>query len=87
MSRVDDRTAELWRAFMPRRNEIHGRADEHFVSMQVFPRGRRSLRIPRPASRNGLSSRCADPKAREEIWIPVKRKAAREPEVGRGDRA
>lgn len=56
MSRIDDKTAELWRAFMPRRSEIRNRADENFISMQVFPAGPAQL---------------ADPTARFVKWAVV----------------
>lgn len=32
----ENRTAELWRSFMPRRHEIKYRSGNHFISMQVY---------------------------------------------------
>lgn len=46
MSRINDKTAELWRAFMGRRHEVANRADENYISMQVFPGGARQLSDP-----------------------------------------
>ena len=46
MSRIEDRTAELWGAFMPRRNEVTGRLTEDYISMQVFPNGPEQLSDP-----------------------------------------
>jgi len=39
MSRSEDRTGELWAAFMPRRSEVEHRSTEEFISMQVYPSG------------------------------------------------
>lgn len=36
MSLLDNKTAELWRSFMPRRNEVQNRVGSHFLSMQVY---------------------------------------------------
>lgn len=36
MRLAQNRTAELWRAFMPRRGEVKNRANPHFISMQVY---------------------------------------------------
>lgn len=46
MSRVNDKTAQLWRGFMQRRHEIAGRSDKNFISMQVFPAGPSQLSDP-----------------------------------------
>jgi AraC family transcriptional regulator len=46
MSRIDDRTAELWGAFMPRRNDLTNRVSQSYISMQVFPDGSRQLSDP-----------------------------------------
>jgi AraC family transcriptional regulator len=35
MSLEENRTAELWRSFMPRRGEVSNRVDSSFISMQV----------------------------------------------------
>lgn len=56
MSRADDRTAELWRAFMPRRSEVTNRSTRDYISLQVFPDGPRQL---------------ADPAARFVKWAVV----------------
>ena len=37
MSPTDDRTAELWGAFMPFRKTVPHRLGTHFMSMQVYP--------------------------------------------------
>ncbi|WP_345239274.1 GyrI-like domain-containing protein [Pontibacillus salipaludis] len=37
MSFQNDRTAELWRSFMPERHQIHYRIDPCFYSLQVYP--------------------------------------------------
>jgi AraC family transcriptional regulator len=39
MSRIENKTAELWGSFMRRRNEVANRATDEFVSMQVYPKG------------------------------------------------
>jgi AraC family transcriptional regulator len=36
MSHADNRTAELWRSFMPQRNSIANRVDGNLISMQVY---------------------------------------------------
>lgn len=46
MSRVEDRTAKLWQAFMPRRNEVRNRSSDDYISMQVFPGGPGQLSDP-----------------------------------------
>lgn len=56
MSRVEDRTAELWRGFMRRRQEVTNRSSQGFISMQVFPGG---------------PSQLADPVARFTKWAVV----------------
>lgn len=37
MSFAQDRTAELWKSFMPRRKEINNALNEELISMQVYP--------------------------------------------------
>lgn len=37
MSLSDNKTGELWRAFMPRRSEINNRLTSEFISMQKYP--------------------------------------------------
>jgi AraC family transcriptional regulator len=49
MSRVNDKTAQLWRGFMERRHEITDRSDRNFISMQVFPDGPSQLSDPAAA--------------------------------------
>jgi AraC family transcriptional regulator len=39
MSLVDNKTADLWRQFMPRRQEIAGRIGTELYSLQVYPEG------------------------------------------------
>lgn len=39
MSLVENRTADLWRQFMPRRHEITGRIGTELYSLQVYPEG------------------------------------------------
>lgn len=46
MSRINDKTAALWRAFMARRHEVANRSDQDYISMQVFPDGPRQLSDP-----------------------------------------
>jgi AraC family transcriptional regulator len=46
MSLAGDRTTELWRRFMPRRNEIEGRTDSSFISMQIYGDGPSPLVAP-----------------------------------------
>ncbi len=46
MSRIDDRTGELWGEFMPRRTEIADRTTTDYVSMQVYPRGPEQVADP-----------------------------------------
>jgi AraC family transcriptional regulator len=46
MSRMEDRTPELWSAFMPRLSEVNGRLTEDYISMQVFPNGPEQLSDP-----------------------------------------
>jgi AraC family transcriptional regulator len=36
MTLAQNKTAELWRQFMPQREEVNNRANSKFVSMQVF---------------------------------------------------
>ncbi|RLA24931.1 MAG: GyrI-like domain-containing protein [Gammaproteobacteria bacterium] len=36
MSLADNRTAQLWRSFMPRRNEVKNRITNEYISMQVY---------------------------------------------------
>ena len=61
MSRVEDNTAELWQAFMPRRDEVMNRRSADYISMQVFPLG---------------PSQLADPSARFIKWAVVEVDAA-----------
>ena len=42
MSRLDDKTPDLWRAFMPRRKDVVGRVSNAYMSMQVYPNGPRT---------------------------------------------
>ena len=37
MSLREDRTAELWKSFMPHRATVQNRVGTHFMSMQVYP--------------------------------------------------
>jgi AraC family transcriptional regulator len=37
MSLAQNRTAELWRSFMPRRNEIKNRISNESISLQLYP--------------------------------------------------
>lgn len=46
MSRLNDKTAELWRAFMGRRHEVANRSNEDYISMQLFPDGPSQLSDP-----------------------------------------
>jgi AraC family transcriptional regulator len=46
MSRIDDKTGELWAAFMPRRNEVTNRSTQDYISLQVFPDGPAQLSDP-----------------------------------------
>ena len=39
MSRIADRTLDLWRSFMPRRGEVEARTSTDYMSMQVYPDG------------------------------------------------
>ena len=39
MSRMADRTPDLWRSFMPRRDEVEARSSTDYMSMQVYPGG------------------------------------------------
>ncbi|MGK0223114.1 MAG: AraC family transcriptional regulator [Limisphaerales bacterium] len=39
MSRMQDRTPDLWRSFMPDRNTVSARSGDGFISMQVYPQG------------------------------------------------
>ena len=36
MSLAENKTAALWRSFMPRRNEVVGRTSTDYISMQVY---------------------------------------------------
>ena len=56
MSRLDDKTGQLWGAFMRRRNEVTNRVTDEYISMQVFPKGVDQL---------------ADPAARFSKWAVV----------------
>jgi AraC family transcriptional regulator len=46
MSRSNDKTADLWRAFMPRRKEVTGRVSDEYMSMQVYPDGPQQIADP-----------------------------------------
>jgi AraC family transcriptional regulator len=39
MSFSDNRTFELWKSFMPRRNQITDRVNDELISMQIYPAG------------------------------------------------
>ena len=39
MSLMEDQTGQLWRKFMPRRQEILHRTNTDVVSLQVYPKG------------------------------------------------
>lgn len=39
MSFAENKTADLWKGFMTRRNEIKNRLNEDLISMQVYPEG------------------------------------------------
>src|SRR5688572_3310633 len=39
MSLAHNQTAELWSAFMPKRNEIPHRVGKDFVSLEIYPSG------------------------------------------------
>jgi AraC family transcriptional regulator len=56
MSRLDDRTGQLWGAFMRRRDEVTNRVTDEYISMQVYPEGVDQL---------------ADPAARFSKWAVV----------------
>lgn len=43
---ADNKTGELWRAFMPRRREVANRVDNNFISMQVYQAGERNHFVP-----------------------------------------
>lgn len=36
MSYIENMTKNLWRTFMPRRNDISNRVDSHYYSMQIY---------------------------------------------------
>ncbi|MBI9051904.1 MAG: GyrI-like domain-containing protein [Anaerolineaceae bacterium] len=46
MSLADNKTGDLWRAFMPRRREVVNRVDENFISMQVYQKGEQNHFLP-----------------------------------------
>ena len=46
MSMADNKTGELWRAFMPRRREVANRVDNNFISMQVYQTGEKNHFVP-----------------------------------------
>ena len=56
MSRLDDKTGELWGAFMRRRDEVTNRVTNEYISMQVYRDGAAQL---------------ADPAARFSKWAVV----------------
>lgn len=75
MSRVVNRTAELWRRFMPQRHEVTNRSTEDYIFNEWLP----------SSDRYDLYNRehfevlppdydARDPSAQEEIWIPVRTK-------------
>ncbi len=37
MSYIHDRTTELWKSFMPERNQIPNRANNFYYSLQIYP--------------------------------------------------
>jgi len=39
MTFAENKTAELWKSFMPRRNEIQNKVSDDLISMQIFPEG------------------------------------------------
>jgi AraC family transcriptional regulator len=39
MTFAENKTAELWKSFMPRRNEIQNKISDDLISMQIFPKG------------------------------------------------
>lgn len=39
MSRIDNKTGQLWGSFMRRRAEVTNRITENYISMQVYPNG------------------------------------------------
>lgn len=39
MTFTENKTAELWKSFMPRRNEIQNKISDDLISMQIFPEG------------------------------------------------
>jgi len=46
MSLANNRTAELWQKFMPRRKEIKNRINSDYISMQVYDEYRENLFAP-----------------------------------------
>jgi len=46
MSLANNRTAELWQKFMPRRKEIKNRINSDYISMQVYEEYRENLFAP-----------------------------------------
>jgi AraC family transcriptional regulator len=56
MSRSEDQTPNLWRSFMPRRNEVDQRTNQNYISMQIYPDG---------------PSQVADPQATFIKWAAV----------------
>lgn len=39
MTFAENKTGELWKSFMPRRNEIQNKVSNDLISMQIFPEG------------------------------------------------
>ena len=74
MSLSDNRTGELWRSFMPGRNEISNNLTNELISMQVY----NEPLIPGDLNQKfeilGEKYKNGDPNSEEEIWIPVKLK-------------
>lgn len=46
MSRVQDKTSELWRGFLPRVGEIENPTNQDRISMQIYPEGPKQLANP-----------------------------------------
>ncbi len=46
MSLSDNKTAELWKKFMPRRSEVSNRSSSEYISMQVYEKDQSNLFSP-----------------------------------------
>jgi len=46
MSRFNDKTSELWRTFLNRRDEVMNRSTQDSVSMQIYPNGPEQIADP-----------------------------------------